>query len=280
MHVDGVEPNSLARAGEKLVVALDLLPQFCKDTGIATHHVARVLKGAELAGTVCAPSAARPRLRLRRAGAARRASSPPRPAPASCTSRRATARTTSTSAGEHDLEVPDTVGDDGTFNAWVPLFAGLHVYKAADPVCAALIEAGGLLARGKLVHSYPHSWRSRAPLIFRATPQWFIRLDGPERIREKALDAIATDALRARAGPQPPRLRWSPSRPYWCISRQRAWGVPITVFVDKRTGEPLRDEAVVARIVEAFRRRAPTAGTRRRRRASSATTAIRTTTSR
>src|SRR4029077_18406809 len=92
---------------------------------------------------------------------------------------------------EHGLEVADTVGDDGTYNSWVPLFAGLHVYKADDPVAAALDEAGGLLARGKLVHSYPHSWRSRAPLIFRATPQWFIRLDGPERIRDKALDAIA-----------------------------------------------------------------------------------------
>ena len=152
----------------------------------------------------------------------------------------------------HNLEVPDTVGDDGTFNAWVPLFAGVHVYKAADPVCAALTEAGGLLARGKLVHSYPHSWRSKAPLIFRATPQWFIRLDGPERIREKALDAIA----QTHFVPEQGRNRLGSmvaDRPDWCISRQRAWGVPITVFVDRRTGEPLRDPAVVARIVEAFR---------------------------
>ena len=91
---------------------------------------------------------------------------------------------------EHGLEVADTVGDDGTFNAWVPLFAGHHVYKVADAVCEALTTAGNLLARGKIVHSYPHSWRSKAPLIFRATPQWFIRMDGPEHIREKALAAI------------------------------------------------------------------------------------------
>jgi isoleucyl-tRNA synthetase len=102
------------------------------------------------------------------------------------------------------------------------------------------------------VHSYPHSWRSRAPLIFRATPNWFIRLDGPERIREKALDAIA----KTHFVPEQGRNRLGSmvaSRPDWCISRQRAWGVPITVFVDKRTGEPLRDPAVVARIVEVFK---------------------------
>ncbi len=104
------------------------------------------------------------------------------------------------------LDIPETVGDDGTFNPWVPLFAGAHVYKAADPVCEALTEAGGLLARGKIVHSYPHSWRSKAPLIFRATPQWFIRMDGPERIREKALRRDRRDAFRARPGPQPHRL--------------------------------------------------------------------------
>jgi isoleucyl-tRNA synthetase len=153
---------------------------------------------------------------------------------------------------EHGIEVPETVGDDGTFNAWVPLFVGVHVYKAADPVCAALIEAGGLLARGKIVHSYPHSWRSKAPLIFRATPQWFIRMDGPERIREKALAAIdatvfVPDQGRNRIGSM------VASRPDWCVSRQRAWGVPIAVFVEKRSGEPLRDPAVVARIVEAFK---------------------------
>ncbi|HEY6431265.1 MAG TPA: class I tRNA ligase family protein, partial [Acetobacteraceae bacterium] len=151
----------------------------------------------------------------------------------------------------HGLEIPDTVAGDGRVNAWVPLFAGVHVYKADDPVCAALTETGGLLARGRLVHSYPHSWRSKAPLIFRATSQWFIRMDGPEGLREKALAAIEETAFVPEAG----RNRITAmvaARPDWCVSRQRAWGVPIAVFVDKRTGEPLRDPAVVARIVEAF----------------------------
>ncbi len=151
----------------------------------------------------------------------------------------------------HDLPVPETVGDDGRFNAWVPLFGGVHVYKADEPVAAALAESGTLLARSTLVHSYPHSWRSKAPLIFRATPQWFIRMDGPERIRETALEAIAATHFVPEAG----RTRLASmvgTRPDWCISRQRAWGVPLPVFVDKRSGEPLRDPDVIARVVAAF----------------------------
>ena len=251
IHVDAVEPNSRARVGEKLVVALELAPQFVKDVGIATHHVAHVFKGADLVGTICAHP-------LRGRGYD---FDVPLLLGDFVTTEAGTGLVhIAPNAGEddfvlgreHGLEVADTVGDDGTFNAWVPLFAGLHVYKAHDQVAAAIDAAGGLLGRGKLVHSYPHSWRSRAPLIFRATPNWFIRLDGPERIREKALDAIA----KTHFVPEQGRNRLGSmvaSRPDWCISRQRAWGVPITVFVDKRTGEPLRDPAVVARIVEVFK---------------------------
>jgi isoleucyl-tRNA synthetase len=251
IHVDAVEPNSRARVGEKLVVALDLAPQFVKDIGIATHHVVHVFKGADLAGTICAHP-------LRGRGYE---FDVPLLLGDFVTTEAGTGLVhIAPNAGEddfvlgreHGLEVADTVGDDGTFNAWVPLFAGLHVYKADDPVAAALDAAEALLGRGKLVHSYPHSWRSRAPLIFRATPNWFIRLDGPEGIRQKALNAIAATHFVPEQGRN--RLgSMVASRPDWCISRQRAWGVPITVFVDKRTGEPLRDEAVVARIVAAFK---------------------------
>ncbi len=250
VHVDAVAEGARIRPGDTLLVALALLPQFCADTMIATHHVRHILKGAELAGIVCAHP-----LRGRGydhdvpllfgdfvtidAGTGFVHIAP--------------------GHGEedfdlgraHDLPVLETVGDDGTFNSWVPLFAGVHVYKAADPISAALDEVGALLARSTLVHSYPHSWRSRAPLIFRATPQWFIRMDGPERIRETALEAIAATQFVPESG----RNRIGSmvaGRPDWCISRQRAWGVPIAVFVDRRTGEPLRDPVVVERIVTAF----------------------------
>ncbi len=151
----------------------------------------------------------------------------------------------------HGLEVPDTVAEDGSYTDQVPLFQGVHVFKAAEPVLAALTRSGALLASGKLVHSYPHSWRSKAPLIFRATPQWFIPMDGPDQLRACALTAIAATRWVPAQGEA--RIRGMiETRPDWCVSRQRAWGVPIAVFVERRTGEVLRDPAVVERIAQAF----------------------------
>jgi isoleucyl-tRNA synthetase len=250
VRVDEVAEGSLARAGEKIVVAEALLQAVLKDAGITAHTVLASVKGAEIAGTILAHP-------LRGKGYEQ---DTPLLLGDFVTTEAGTGFVhIAPGHGEDDfilgrangLDIPETVGDDGTFNPWVPLFAGVHVYKASDPVCAALTEAGNLLARGKIVHSYPHSWRSKAPLIFRATPQWFIPLDGPHDIRGKALAAIAAthfvpDQGRNRIGSM------VAARPDWCISRQRAWGVPITVFVEKKSGQPLRDPAVVARIVEAF----------------------------
>ena len=250
IRVDEVAEGSLAVPGEKIVIAEALLQAVLKDTGIVAHSVLAVLKGADLAGTVMAHP-------LRGRGFEQ---DTPLLLGDFVTTEAGTGFVhIAPGHGEDDfilgrangLDVPETVGDDGTFNAWVPLFAGHHVYKAADPVCAALIEAGTLLARGKIVHSYPHSWRSKAPLIFRATPQWFIAMDDSHRIRDKALAAIAAtqfipDQGRNRIGSM------VAARPDWCISRQRAWGVPIAVFVEKQSGQPLRDPAVVARIADAF----------------------------
>jgi isoleucyl-tRNA synthetase len=154
------------------------------------------------------------------------------------------------------LPVPDTVGPDGVYLPQVPLFAGRSVYRADgkpgdanEAVLAAIDAAGALIARGTLVHSYPHSWRSKAPLIFRNTPQWFISME-TNGVRQKALRAIA----ETRWVPPQGRNRIEAmveSKPEWCVSRQRAWGVPIAVFTHRETGEPLRDPAVVERVAAA-----------------------------
>jgi len=242
--------GALAQAGEVFIVAEALLENFLATAKIAGHAIRHRLTGAELLGTI----AAHP-LNARGYGH----NVPVLNAEFVTTEAGTGLVHIAPSHGEddfilgraHGLEVPETVADDGTLTNRAPGFEGVHVYKAAEPVCAALIEAGALLARGKLVHSYPHSWRSKAPLIFRATPQWFIRMDGDVQIRAKALDAIAKTQFVPEAG----RNRLASmiaSRPDWCISRQRAWGVPIAVFVEKATGIPLRDQAVMDRIVEAF----------------------------
>ncbi len=148
------------------------------------------------------------------------------------------------------IPVPDTVDGGGLFIDSVPLFAGLHVFKADPKVVEALNEAGALLATGKLVHSYPHSWRSKAPLIFRNTSQWFISMD-KTGLRESALKAIDATRFIPEAGRR--RLYGMiESRPDWCVSRQRAWGVPLTVFVERKSGEPLRDAKVLERVVAAI----------------------------
>ena len=159
---------------------------------------------------------------------------------------------------KHNIEVPFTVDEGGVYYDHVPLFAGKRVLDekgkdgdANGGVIGALVEAGRLLAKGKLRHQYPHSWRSKAPLIFRNTPQWFISME-TNGLRATALQAIADTRFYPETGRN--RIQsMVENRPDWVVSRQRAWGVPLTIFVDKATGEPLRDEAVNARIVEAVK---------------------------
>ncbi len=171
-----------------------------------------------------------------------------------------------------DPTIPETVDPDGAYYPHVELFAGLKVLETegkksgkfgpANPaVMDKLIEAGNLLARGRTEHSYPHSWRSKAPVIFRNTPQWFIRMDQPidtpvhggKTLRETALAAIAATAFHPEGGRN--RIRsMVESRPDWLISRQRAWGAPLAMFVDRTTGQPLLDKAVNDRIIDLIAR--------------------------
>jgi len=157
----------------------------------------------------------------------------------------------------------NVVREDGSFNAHVPLFAGKFILSrdgkkdgdANKSVIAALIEAGRLLAQGTLRHSYPHSWRSKAPVIFRATPQWFAAMDkeipGGGTLRERAMKAIADTKWFPPSGEN--RMGGMvKDRPDWVLSRQRAWGVPLAIFVEKKSGEILNDPDVNKRIGDAF----------------------------
>jgi isoleucyl-tRNA synthetase len=151
---------------------------------------------------------------------------------------------------------------DGSYAPHVPVFAGKRILTpegkdgdANGAVIKELIAHGKILAKGSLRHSYPHSWRSKAPVIFRATPQWFVAID-KVFLKGKTLRQLATNAIA--------QTTWYPSRganrigamvegrPDWVLSRQRAWGVPLAIFVEKATGKVLNDAAVFQRIEAAF----------------------------
>jgi len=151
----------------------------------------------------------------------------------------------------YNIGTLNLVQADGTYTSAAGEFAGLHVYKADEPVCEALIREGKLVRKEKFRHSFPHCWRTKTPLIYRATPQWFISMD------QKNLRADALEAIKG--------VRWVPSwgqnrieamfrqSPDWCISRQRTWGVPITLFIHKETQELHPDtQAIIEKVAKAI----------------------------
>ncbi|MDB9811379.1 isoleucine--tRNA ligase [Candidatus Pelagibacter sp.] len=140
------------------------------------------------------------------------------------------------------IKAIETVDADGKYTNNLPLFEGMHIFKANPIVIEKLKEQKKLLINGELVHSYPHSWRSKAPLVHRATPQWFISMES-HGLREKALKALDDTLFYPNKGRS--RIKaMIETRPDWCVSRQRVWGVPLPIFVHKTSKEILVDDEV------------------------------------
>lgn len=148
----------------------------------------------------------------------------------------------------YGLPIISPINNKGVLTEEAGPFAGLFYKKANKVIIAHLTETGHLLSHKEFEHSYPHDWRSKTPVIFRATEQWFIRCEGSD-LREKALRALddvkfVPDWGRNRIGSM------LESRPDWCISRQRAWGVPIPIFYNEATGKEIFEKEILNRVIE------------------------------
>jgi len=150
----------------------------------------------------------------------------------------------------HGIKAIETVDGDGKYTKNVPLFEGIHIFKANSIVIEKLKEQKKLLSNGELIHSYPHSWRSKAPLVHRATPQWFISMES-HGLRKIALKAIDETIFYPSKGRE--RIKaMIETRPDWCVSRQRVWGVPLPIFINKKTKEVLVDDKVIENIADIY----------------------------
>jgi len=151
---------------------------------------------------------------------------------------------------KHGIKASNTINDAGLYSDEIPFFSGVHIFKADSQVIEKLLEHKTLLGQGKLQHSFPHSWRSKAPLVYRATSQWFISMEA-KGLRKKALKAIDDTTFYPERGRA--RIRsMIETRPDWCISRQRIWGVPLPLFVSKKTNQPLKDLDVIENIAKIY----------------------------
>jgi len=234
---------------KKIVVATNLIDSIVKSCGIENHKVLKTFKGSELQGTICSHPFSRMKfdydIPMLEAGFVdlEQGTGIVHCAP---------------SHGPDDfnlclknnIQSSYTVDNAGLYTKEIPHFAGTHIFKADPLVIEKLKEENKLLKNGKLHHSYPHSWRSKAPLIYRATPQWFISME-KNSLRDKAIKAINDTVFYPEKG-KDRLLSMIEGRPDWCVSRQRVWGVPLPIFINKKTKEPLRDKKVIDRIAEIY----------------------------
>ena len=257
IEVEGVEEDALVQTGGRYVLAASRLEAVLNEAKITHHKVIDQFDGAQLAGTI----AAHPWR-----GQGYDQDTPLLEAEFVTDDQGTGFVHIAPSHGSDDwhlgmangLEIPTTVLKNGRYRDDLPLLGGCVVLdengkegNANGSVIKALIAANSLFSKSSLRHQYPHSWRSKAPLIFLNTPQWFISLSH-DQLREKALSGIDETKFYPEQG----RTRlygMIEHRPDWCISRQRAWGVPIAIFVNQKTGEPLRDPQVNQRIIDAFK---------------------------
>ena len=234
---------------KKIVVAKDLLETFIKDCKIENYNKIKEILGKDFEGTICS----HPFLKIgydydvpmydARFVTIEQGTGIVHCAP---------------SHGPDDfnlclnngIKAVETVDDDGKYTKNITFFEGTHIFKANPIVIEKLKNEKKLLSNGKLKHSYPHSWRSKAPLVHRATVQWFISMDS-HGLRKKAIKAIDETIFYPSKAKE--RLKsMIETRPDWCVSRQRVWGVPLPIFISKKDGKVLVDDEVTENIAKIY----------------------------
>jgi isoleucyl-tRNA synthetase len=247
VQIGEIQPNSLMRKGEKILLAHERMEDFFQKTKCA-GHVLKTIPGTALQGVMAIHPWSKEGYSFE---------VPLLPSEYVTMDAGTGLVHTAPCHGLEDfiigqryqLEVASPLNEEGRFEKSLPVVGGLLMEDSTEPILEALRRYGALAGEEDLEHSYPHSWRSKKPLFYRATPQWFIALDGVHHLRERCLSAIE----KVRWVPETARNRMNTmmaSRPDWCISRQRVWGVPIATFLHVESNIPLQDQEIYRRIEE------------------------------